>query len=139
MPLLQKSIQMLGKAMPKVASPKTHAVIDYATALLFLAGAVFFWRRNKRAAVASLICGAAEAGVAALTDYPGGVNRVISFPLHQKVDLGLSSMAAAMPQFLAFEDEKEKAFFRTQSLVIAGVAALTQFEARELERGERVA
>ena len=136
MPLLQSSIKVLGKAMPKVASPKAHAVADYATAALFLVGAIFFWRRNKRAAVASLICGAAEAGVAALTDYPGGVKRVISLPLHKKIDLGISSMAAAMPQFLAFEDEKEKAFFRTQSLLIVGVTALTEFGAQHLP-GER--
>jgi len=137
MPLLQKSIQVLGKPMPKVASPKVHAVLDYATAALFFAGAIFFWRRNKRAAVASLLCGAAQAGVAALTDYPGGAKRAISFPLRKKIDLGLSSMAAAMPRFLAFEDEKEKAFFRAQSVVIAGVTALTEFKARRVHEEEK--
>jgi hypothetical protein len=139
MALLQKSIRVLGKAMPKVASPKTHAVLDYATAVIFLAGAVFFWRRNRRAAVASLICGAAGAGVAALTDYPGGIKRAISFPLHQKLDLGLSSMAATMPGFLGFDDEKEKSFFRLQSVVIAGAAAITEFEARRIAEDSRAA
>ncbi|HLW55392.1 MAG TPA: hypothetical protein VKW06_21365 [Candidatus Angelobacter sp.] len=132
MPLLQKSVQLMGKVMPKVASPRVHAAIDYATAAVFLAGAAFFWRRNKRAALAALACGAVQAGVAALTDYPGGVKRLISFPMRKRVDLGLSSMTAAMPQFLAFEDEKEKTFFRTQSLVMAGVAALTEFEERKV-------
>lgn len=136
MPLAQKSIQLMGKAMPKVASPKVRAVADYATAVVFLAGAIFFWRRNRRAAVASLLCGAAEAGVAALTDYPGGMKRTISFPLRRKIDLGLSSMAAAMPHFLAFEDEKEKAFFRTQSLVMVGLTTLTDFEGQKIP-GER--
>jgi hypothetical protein len=124
MPLLQKSIQMLGKAMPKVASPRVHAVADYSVALLFIAGAIFFWRKNRRA------------GVAAFTDYPGGIKRAISLPLHKKIDLGLSTMTAAMPQFLAFEDEKEKAFFRTQSLVIAGLTAVTEFKEQEIS-GER--
>lgn len=132
MPLLQKSIQVLGKPMPKVTAPKVHAALDYATAALFFVGGIFFWRRNKRAAVASFLCGAAQAGVAALTDYPGSARRMISYPLHRKIDLGLSSMAAAMPQFLAFEHEKEKAFFRTQSLVIAGVAALTEFRTQRV-------
>lgn len=117
--------------MPKVVSPKGHAVADYATSALFLLGAALFWKRNKRASIASLLCGVAEAGVAMLTDYPGGVKPVISFPLHRKIDFGLSSMTAAMPTFIAFEDEKEKAFFRLQSALIVGVAALTDFESRQ--------
>lgn len=117
--------------MPKVVSPKAHAVADYATAALFVLGSALFWKRNKRAAIASLLCGVAEAGVAMLTDYHGGVKPVIGFPLHRKIDFGLSSMTAAMPTFLAFEDEKEKAFFRMQSVMIAGVAALTDFESRQ--------
>ena len=136
MALLQSSIKVLGKRLPKVISPKAHAKADYATATLFLLGAALFWRKSKRAAVASLVCGAAEAGVAALTDYPGGVKHAISFPLHKKIDFGLSSMTAAMPEFLAFEDEKEKAFFRMQSAMIAGVTALTDFEPQRIA-GER--
>ncbi len=128
MPLLQKSIQWMGKALPKVVSPKGHAIADYSTAALFLLGSALFWRKSKRAAVASLICGAAEAGIAALTDYPGGLKRVISFPLHKKIDFGVSSMVATMPEFLAFHDERETGFFRMQSAVIAGVAAVTSFE-----------
>ena len=128
MPALQKIIQYAGKALPKVISPTGHAVADYATAGLFLVRSAMFWRRSKRAAVASLTCGAAEVAVAALTDYPGGVKHAISFPLHRKIDFGLSSMTATMPEFLAFDDEKEKEFFRTQSALIAGVTVLTDFE-----------
>jgi len=63
MPLLQKSIQWMGKALPKVVSPKGHAIADYSTAALFLLGSALFWKKSKRAAVASLICGAAEVGI----------------------------------------------------------------------------
>lgn len=141
MPVLQKAIQFVGKPLPKVISPRVHAVADYATAGLFLMGAAAAWRKNKRAAVASLICGAAEVAVAALTDYPGGVKHVISFPLHRKIDFGLSSMAATMPEFLAFEDDNEKAFFRMQSVLIAGVTVLTNFEPQRIagERERKVA
>lgn len=132
MPALQKVIQLAGKALPKVVSPATHAIADYATAGLFFAGSALFWRRSKRAAVASLVCGAAEVAIAALTDYPGGVKHAISFPLHRKIDFGLSSMAATMPEFLAFDDEKEKAFFRTQSALIAGMTVLTDFEPQHM-------
>jgi len=126
--LLQKSIQLLGKPLPKVITPKAHTVADYAIAALFLFGAALFWKRNKRAAIASLVCGTAEAGVAAITDRTGSLQRRIGFPLRKKIDFGLSTLAASMPEFLAFEDEREKNFFRMQSIAIIGVSALTRFE-----------
>lgn len=128
MPLLQRSIQLLGKPMPKVITPKAHAIADYTIAALFIVGALFFWKKNKRAAIACLACGAAEAGVAAITDRPGALHPRISFPLRKRIDLGLSTMAASMPRFLAFEDDREKNFFRIQSAAMAGVAVLTDFD-----------
>ena len=128
MPLLEKSIQLLGKPMPKVITPKAHAIADYGIAALFLIGAVFFWKKNRRAAIASLACGAAEAGIAATTDFPGALQPRISFASRKKIDLGLSTMTASMPRFLAFEDDREKRFFRLQSLAMASVAVLTDFE-----------
>jgi len=136
MPVIASAIKFAGGSLPKVISPEGHAVADYATAGLFFLGAALFWKRSKRAAVASIICGAAETAVATLTDYPGGIRHVISFPLHRKIDFGLSSMAATMPEFLAFEEDKEKAFFRMQSAMIAGVTALTEFEPQRIH-GER--
>lgn len=128
MPLLARSIQLLGKALPKVIPPRGHDIADYSTAALFFAGSALFWRRSKRAAVASLVCGATEIAVAALTDYPGGAKGTISFPLHQRIDFGLAGMAAAMPGFLAFDDERETAFFQAQSALIALLTTLTSFE-----------
>lgn len=135
MPLLQKSIRVLGKALPKLISPKAHAAVDYSTIVLFFAGSALFWRKNKRAAIASLMCGVAEAGVTAITDYSGDSERAISLPLHRKIDFGLSTMTAMMPEFLAFAGEKEKAFFVAQSVLIAGVTAVTDFESRHTSGG----
>jgi hypothetical protein len=45
-------------------------------------------------------------------------------------------MAAAIPEFLAFADEKEKAFFGMQAAVIAGVTVLTDFQPQRIA-GER--
>src|SRR5215467_7709727 len=128
MPLLQKSIRALGRALPKLITPKAHAAVDCSAIVLFLAGSALFWRTNKRAAIASLLCGVAEAGVTILTDYSGDRERAIGLPLHRKIDFGLSTMTATMPEFLAFAGEKEKAFFVAQSVLIAGVTAITDFE-----------
>jgi hypothetical protein len=51
-----------------------------------------------------------------------------------RIDLGLSTMAASMPQFLVFESEREKRFFRIQSAVIAGIAVLTDFEPERIQQ-----
>ena len=133
---LQKSLELFGKPMPKVVSPMVHAIADYVTAAGFLVAGALFWKKNKRAALASLLCGAAETGIALLTDYPGGVKNLISFPLHGKIDFGVAGMVAAMPQFLAFENEGEKGFFRVQSIMIGGLAAATKFEPQQIS-GER--
>src|SRR5579864_3587479 len=100
---LQKLVELSGKPVPKVVSPTVHAIADYVTAASFFVAGVLFWKKNKRAALASMLCGAAETAVATLTDYPGGVKNLISFPLHGKIDFGMAGMVAAMPQFLAFE------------------------------------
>src|SRR5215467_11669754 len=127
MPLLQKSIQLLGKPLPKVITPKAHAIADYGIAALFLIGAVLFWNKNR---------GAAKAGLAATTDSPGAFQPRISFASRKKIDLGLSTMAASMPTFLAFEDERERSFFRMQSVAMAGVAVLTDFGSADSKRAD---
>ena len=61
MPILDQAAKLATRKMPKVITPKTHAIIDYAIAASFFAMAAFFWRRNKRAAIGALACGAAGA------------------------------------------------------------------------------
>jgi hypothetical protein len=127
MPVLDRSAKFITNRLPKVITPKAHAVIDYAMAASFLAMGAFFWKRNKRAAVSSFVCGGAELVTAIFTDYPGGVFEEISFETHGAIDFGLSGMAASMPDMLRFNDEREATFFRLQGLALATVAGLTDF------------
>lgn len=127
MALMQKGVQVLTERMPKVISPKTHAIIDYATAgSFFLAGALL-WRRNRRAAIGAFLCGAAEAGTAMVTDYPGGVTKAISFQTHGRIDAGMAGLVASIPTFMAFGDEPEAMFFRGEGVAMAAVTGLTDF------------
>lgn len=118
-------------------SPNAHAVIDYLTIGSFLVSAGFFWGRSKRAALAALICGGTELAVSLLTNYPGGIKKVISFRTHGEIDLGLAAMAATMPEFLAFNEDSEKKFFVGQGALITAVSELTQFpeQAQRAEKG----
>ena len=137
MPMLNRVTRMATKPLPEIISPKGHAIADYITVGAFFASAIFFWRRSKRASLAALVCGGAELAVSLLTDYPGGVKRVISFPAHKEIDLGLAAMTATMPEFMAFKDEAEKKFFLTQGAAITALAELTQFPERNGRRAER--
>jgi hypothetical protein len=127
MPLLHQAIKVTANRMPKVINPTAHAVIDYAMAASFFGMAALFWRRNKRAAVSALICGAAETITALCTDYPGGIVDEISFATHGAIDFGLSGMVVSLPDMLRFSDEPESRFFRIQGLALAAVAGLTDF------------
>ena len=138
MALINSAIGVATKRMPKAITPKGHAVIDYITLGAFIVTGALYWRRHKRAALSAFICGGAELALSLLTDYPGGVKKVISFPTHCKVDIGLAAMTAAMSEFMGFKDDREKRFFLAQSAGITVATNLTdvsgtrEFEDRSL-------
>ena len=125
MAMLNTVAKAITKPMPRMISPKSHSMLDYVTAGVFLASAGFFWRRNKRAAIASLVSGTAVAAVSALTEYPGGVNGVFGLEKHRNIEVGLAAMIAAMPAFFSFQDEPEKNFFRIQGVLMTCISELT--------------
>jgi hypothetical protein len=125
MALLNSAVSLATKKLPKAVTPKGHAVIDYLTVGAFLVTGALYWRRHKRAALSAFICGGAELALSLITDYPGGVKKVISFPTHCKVDLGLAAMTATMPEFMGFKDDREKRFFLAQSAGITLATNLT--------------
>jgi len=127
MSVLNSVAKIVTKPVPRVISPGGHAVFDYITVGSFWMSAVWFWQRSKRAALAAFICGGAELALSLLTDYPGGVKRVISFRRHGEIDLGLAAMTATIPDFLAFKDDHERKFFLVQGALITAVTELTQF------------
>jgi hypothetical protein len=134
MALLNSAVSLATKKLPKAVTPKGHAVIDYLTVGAFLVTGALYWRRHKRAALSAFICGGADLALSLITDYPGGVKKVISFPTHCKVDLGLAAMTATMPEFMGFKDDREKRFFLAQSAGITLATNLTDVSrSREFE------
>jgi hypothetical protein len=127
MPLLDQAAKFATNKLPKVITPKAHAIIDYAMAASFFGMAAFFWKRNKRAAVSALVCGTGETITALCTDYPGGVVKEITYETHGTIDFGLSGLVASLPDMLRFSDEPESRFFRMQGLALATVTGLTDF------------
>lgn len=133
MPILDQAAKLATRKMPKVITPKTHAIIDYAIAASFFVTAAFLWRRNKRAAIGALACGTAETVTALCTDYPGGVAKRLSLETHRNIDFALSGLVTSVPSMLHFTDSPEAHIFRTQGLAMAAVAGLTDFADSESE------
>jgi hypothetical protein len=138
MALWQKGLRMAVGKMPKVIDPTTHAVVDYAVAGSLLLMGILFWKRNKRAAVSSLVCGGAAAANIWLTDYPGGAHKVISYKAHGHIDTGIAGMTAGMPRLLRFEDEPEARFFEIEALAKTAIVGLTDFDYYERTSQRRV-
>jgi len=128
MALWQKAVRAAVGKMPKMIDPVTHSVLDYAVASSFLLMGILFWKRNKRAAVSSLLCGGAAAGNIWLTDYPGGSRKVVSYHAHGDIDTGIAGMTAGMPRLLRFEDEPEAVFFEVEALAQTALVGLTDFD-----------
>jgi hypothetical protein len=137
MPLLEKGVHMATGRMPKIISPKVHAIIDFAMAGTFFLMGALAWKRSKKAAISSFICGGAELTTSLITDYPGGVWPLISFPTHGKIDAGFSGLIGSMPNLMGFSDDPGSWFFRGQGIAMAAVTGLTDFEGERFEYRRR--
>lgn len=134
MPLLEKGVHAVTGRMPKVISPKIHAIIDYGLAGSFLLMGVIAWKQRKhKSAISSFIVGGAELGIALTTDYPGGVWKKIRFPTHGKIDAGFAGMIGSMPNIFGFDSAADTWFFRSQGMALAATTGLTDFRGVESE------
>ena len=133
MPLVNKLTKLATKPIPRMLSPAAHAVADYIASGSFLIGVGYFWPRNKRAALAALVCGGAGLVLSLLTDYPGGIKKAIGFRTHRHIDFGLATMSAMMPEFMDFEDDSERKFFLGQGALITAANEVTQFSENQVE------
>ena len=132
MPILDQAAKLATRKMPKIITPKAHAIIDYAIAASFFAIGANLWRRNRLAAVSALLCGAAGTVTSLCTDYPGGVTRQLSLETHRTIDFALSGIITSVPSmsFTSLTDRKPT-FFALQGLAMATVAGLTDFAGAE--------
>lgn len=137
MALMQKGVALAANRMPKMISPRVHAALDYAVAGSFVLMGALLWKRNRRAAIGSLLCGGATAAVSLLTDYPGGVRKVIPYTMHGQIDTGLVAMTAAMPRLVSIQNDREAKFFARQAVAKTVITAMTNFDRVQRKRSQR--
>ena len=127
MSLLQSAVSLVADRLPETIDPKTHAVLDYAMAGTFITAGALFWRRHRRAAIGSFICGSTIAATALLTDYQGGIAEKVSYDTHGKIDAGVAGLATAIPSAMFFRKDPQAKFFLVAGLAATVITALTNY------------
>jgi hypothetical protein len=113
----------------KRITPRVHAVLDYSVAGTFLAVGMRLATHHRRAAALAFLNGGLVLGLSLLTDYPGGVWRVISFKSHGVADAMQAGLAALGPVLMGFPSDPEAAYFYGQAASEVGVIAATDWNA----------
>jgi hypothetical protein len=116
-------------AVPTPITPAAHAVLDYAVAATFFAAGAWLMRRHRAAATLAFANGAMVAGMSMLTDYPGGIVRVLPFRGHRAGDVVQAAFAGLGPALFGFAGDEEARFFYAQAASEVGVIAATDWDA----------
>jgi hypothetical protein len=137
-PLLHQGIDLLETRLPKVISPKTHGIIDYAHAAFFFTMGMLCRRSNKAAARAAFATSGFILAQSLLTDYPYGWKPLIPFETHGKMDSAFASVSWAMPTLFGFRGTKAAKVFEGNSLAEASVVGMTDWSSTRAH-AERIA
>ena len=134
MSVLTSATDVATRRLPKLFNAEAHHAVDYLIVGSFAAAGAWFFRRNRRAALAAWISGASLLGLTLLTSYPGQNRRYLAFPLHGKVETGMAAMVAAMPEFLRLEDDGARHYFTAKAGLLTILSNLTAFSERNGSR-----
>jgi hypothetical protein len=116
--------------VPKVIDPAQHAVLDYGVAATFFALGMKYRGTHRAASALAFINGAMVLGMSLMTDYPGGVWKKISFPMHGTLDVVQAAVAGLGPVVMGFANDPEARTFYGQAVSEVGVVAATDWHAQ---------
>lgn len=116
--------------VPKVIDPAQHAVLDYGVAATFFALGMKYRGTHRAASALAFINGAMVLGMSLMTDYPGGVWKKSSFPMHGTLDVVQAAVAGLGPVVMGFANDPEARTFYGQAVSEVGVVAATDWHAQ---------
>jgi len=128
MALINQATETLKTKLPKVISPTTHGVIDYAHAAFFFTVGLLCSRSNKRAAAAAFATSGFILAQSLLTDYRFGAKPLISFETHGRMDSAFASTSWMLPIAFGFKGTKAAKIFEANSLAEASVVGMTDWD-----------
>jgi hypothetical protein len=121
----------------KVIDTRTHGLIDYCHAIVFLGMALLFRKSNPRAATAALLTGSFVLAQSLLTDYPLGVAKVFSFATHGRMDAVLAASSPLIPSLFGFKGTAAARVFQANCLIACSVVGLTDFGSHRIRAEEQ--
>lgn len=126
MPILTKAADLATRKLPKFISPQAHKTADYAIMSGFAAAGVVYWNRDRRAAVASWLCGGSMLALNLATRYgQSGRKRPVSFLDHRRTELGMAAAIALIPKLMRI-GKMARAHFTLQSAALIALGNLTE-------------
>lgn len=114
--------------LPKVIQPRTHGVIDYCHAAFFLGMALFWRKREPRAALAAAVTGSFILAESLLTDYPLGAAKVIPFEVHGKMDSAFAGTSFMIPKVFGFSESPAAKVFEANGFAEGIVVGMTNWQ-----------
>ncbi|MBV8671884.1 MAG: hypothetical protein JOZ33_00500 [Acidobacteriaceae bacterium] len=127
MAFINQATETLKTRLPKVISPTTHGIIDYAHSAFFFTVGLLCSRSNKRAAAAAFATSGFILAQSLLTDYRFGAKPVIPFETHGKMDSVFASSSWMLPLVFGFRGTKAAKVFEVNSLAEASVVGMTDW------------
>jgi hypothetical protein len=114
----------------KTIDPARHAMLDYGVAFTFFSLAARNWGHHRPAAALAILNGVMVLGTSLLTNYPGGIWKKISFPMHGAMDVMQAGVAGLGPVLMGFAKDEEARPFYGQAISEVGVIAATDWHAQ---------
>ena len=136
MSITTAALEQVEKRLPKVIDARTHGIIDYCHAAFFLGMAAICARRNRRAAKAALATGAFILAESLLTDYPMGVEKVLPFETHGRMDAGFAASSFMIPKWFGFSGTGAAQVFKMNGFIEGMVVGMTDWNS-ERARAEK--
>jgi hypothetical protein len=125
---MPNQLSRLTAGVPKVIDQRAHAVLDYTTAATLVAMGMRLRHQHPRASTFALVNAGMVLMASALTDYPGGLFKKLSFQAHGLMDVVHASVLALGPTLFGFARDPEAQLFYAQAAMEAGVIAATDWE-----------
>lgn len=122
----------------KPISPRIHALLDYLSVLVFALAPMMF---NLTDIPSKLAYGLAIGYFlfTLLTEHPGGLLRIVPFPVHVMMEYPTALFLIASPWLFGFSDQSTATtFFIAAGVVTLVVASLTRTRTAELPHGHAV-
>ena len=91
MPFLLMTVELVARRLPTFLSPDAHRKADYAVVGGFAAAGLVYWNKDRRGAIASIICAGSLLALDLATNYDGQTRKKFSLSEHRSAELGMAA------------------------------------------------